>query len=171
MEHIDLYRSEYCKTDQVIDRDAAVPEDRYKLIVFGCVFNSEGQLLIQQRSFKKKGWPGFWDVSAAGGVMAGESSLDAMVRETKEELGLEVAAEDFVKVLSIYYEDSIHDLYVTQRDVAIEEIRIQEEEVECARWASEEEIVAMMDRGEFIPVYKEFIQLMFRMRDKKGIMI
>ena len=48
----------------------------------------EDKLWIQQRSNEKKMFPGLWEQSG-GGVMSGEISLEAVKRETKEELGLE----------------------------------------------------------------------------------
>lgn len=170
MERLDLYYNEYIKTGETVIRGESYPKDMKTMIVFASIFNPEGKMLIQKRSMKKKGWPGAWDVSAAGANMAGESSLDAICRETKEELGLSLDKKDFSKILSIYYENSIHDIFVAKSDVSIDEIVLQEEEVECAIWASEEEVMKMIDRGEFIPVYKEFIGLLFRMRSSLGIM-
>lgn len=54
------------------------------------LFNKEKRLFLQQRSYNKEIYPGFWDLSAAGHVLFGESSWDAAFRELKEELGIEV---------------------------------------------------------------------------------
>ncbi len=48
------------------------------------------EVLLQKRSLTKAQKPGMLDISAAGHVDAGESSLDAAVRETKEEIGLAI---------------------------------------------------------------------------------
>ncbi len=52
------------------------------------LFNSRGDLFLQQRSFRKDTCPGAWDSSAAGHLSAGESYDDAVRRETREELGI-----------------------------------------------------------------------------------
>jgi isopentenyl-diphosphate delta-isomerase len=52
-------------------------------------------ILEQQRTWDKKIMPGAWDVSVGGHVGAGESYLDAAVRETEEELGLQFPPERF----------------------------------------------------------------------------
>ncbi|MDB5178978.1 MAG: hydrolase [Patescibacteria group bacterium] len=52
------------------------------------LFNSQGQILLQQRSARKQQAALKWSTSAAGHVDAGESYLQAIRRETQEELGL-----------------------------------------------------------------------------------
>lgn len=54
----------------------------------------EGGLLLQKRSLQKDTSPGLWDVSVGGHVTFGQSYEEAVVRETHEELGLEVTRED-----------------------------------------------------------------------------
>ena len=53
------------------------------------VFNRRGELFLQKRSRLKDHYPGAWDSSAAGHLDAGEDYHPAMVRELREELGIE----------------------------------------------------------------------------------
>ena len=69
MEYIDLYKDQYEKTDLTAIRKTKLPESHYGIIVFGCIFNSEGKMLIQQRA-KTKSWAGIWDVSSGGAVIS-----------------------------------------------------------------------------------------------------
>ncbi|MFN0139042.1 MAG: isopentenyl-diphosphate Delta-isomerase, partial [Pyrinomonadaceae bacterium] len=55
------------------------------------LFNSKGELLLQQRALTKKTWPGVWSNSACGHVMLHESLDAAAHRRLKHELGLTVA--------------------------------------------------------------------------------
>jgi 16S rRNA (adenine1518-N6/adenine1519-N6)-dimethyltransferase len=57
------------------------------------IFNRDGQLYLQRRSWRKDRYPHRWDSSAAGHVDAGESYEDCAVRELSEELGLSVAVD------------------------------------------------------------------------------
>jgi isopentenyl-diphosphate delta-isomerase type 1 len=56
------------------------------------VFNAKGELFLQKRSMKKDCFPGTWDSSVSGHVDAGEEYGACALRETREEIGLELAA-------------------------------------------------------------------------------
>ena len=62
------------------------------VVVF--IINSKGQVLLQKRSANKRMWPNMWDVTAGGHVLAGEFGFQAIIRETKEELGIELNKEE-----------------------------------------------------------------------------
>ena len=169
MEQMDVYRSEFVKTGRVVERYSPIDAGENKLVVFACLFSSEGKLLIQQRSVEKT-MGGRWDVSAGGAVQSGESSRAAVARETAEELGITLPKEDFVKLLTLYYEGHLHDIYAARWDGDTAALHLQEGEVAAAKWAAEEEIYSMMDRGEFLPVHREFMALLFKMQTRQGIM-
>lgn len=63
------------------------------------VFNSKGELYLQKRSASKKLLPLKWDTSVGGHVDYGESIHDALLRETREELGI---ADAEIKPLFTY---------------------------------------------------------------------
>lgn len=58
--------------------------------------NTDGtaQVLLQKRADDKLTWPGHWDISAAGHLDYGEDVVAAAIRETQEELGLEIEVND-----------------------------------------------------------------------------
>jgi isopentenyldiphosphate isomerase len=55
------------------------------------VFNAAGQVFLQKRSMSKDRQPGLWDSSASGHVDAGEDYDVCVVRELREEIGLELS--------------------------------------------------------------------------------
>jgi isopentenyldiphosphate isomerase len=55
------------------------------------VFNKRGQVFLQKRSMKKDRQPGLWDSSSSGHVDGGEDYDACVVRELREEIGLEVS--------------------------------------------------------------------------------
>ena len=102
-------------------------------------------LLQQQRTWDKAIMPGAWDISVGGHVATGESYLDAAVRETAEELGLELPAARFVNIGKVATQVEIpgweqpHNIVgdnfvVVEHDLAIAALRLQDEEVLGARW-------------------------------------
>lgn len=54
------------------------------------LYDRTGKVYLQKRAATKQFYPGRYDVSASGHVRAGESRLDAAVRELDEELGIPV---------------------------------------------------------------------------------
>lgn len=52
------------------------------------IFDSRGRLLLQQRSFSKKTWPGVWSNSCCGHLRLNETAADAARRRLRQELGI-----------------------------------------------------------------------------------
>ena len=163
MEYWDVYDAFRNKTGKIMVR-GKVPFGDYHLVVCICVFNSEGKLLIQQRQPFKDIWPDFWDISAAGSALAGESSRQAAERELYEELGIK---HDFSVVrphMSVNFDRGFNDIYLVTLDVELADLRLQSEEVQDAKWATKEEVLQLIEEGKFIPYHKDLIRTYFSMR-------
>ncbi len=113
------------------------------------IVNFKNEILLQKRAENKRFHPGLWDMSAAGHVSAGETSLVAGQRETKEELGLDIPESDFVFLCTIedhtvfndgaYINNEFDDVYVARVDVKISDIKLSDGEVEKVKFLSIEE--------------------------------
>jgi len=67
------------------------------------LFDKSGNFLIQRRAFSKATFAGKWQFSAAAGhVKIGESYLDAVYRETVEEIGLSLENKNFCEVEKVF---------------------------------------------------------------------
>jgi len=53
------------------------------------LFNSKGEMLLQQRAFSKYHWAGIWSNTCCSHPRQGESFKEAASRRLKEELGIE----------------------------------------------------------------------------------
>ena len=60
------------------------------------IFNSAGELYLQKRVITKKIQPGKWDTAVGGHVDYGEQIEEALLRETREELGVTNFAPKFL---------------------------------------------------------------------------
>jgi isopentenyl-diphosphate delta-isomerase len=54
------------------------------------IFDNTGRVIVQQRAFSKKTWPGVWSNSCCGHPLPGETYEQAAIRKVREELGIEV---------------------------------------------------------------------------------
>ena len=152
MEMVDLYDENRLPLGRTAERYAPKGEGEYRVVVHICVFDSRGRLLIQQRSREKAVWPEAWDVSAAGGVDAGETSRLAGVWAS----------------CTVHLDGGVVGSFLVERDLGLEELTLQKEEVARARWAELPEILDMVDRGEFIDYPKSFLAFLFDMRGTFG---
>jgi len=138
------------------------------MVVHVCIFNPDGQMLIQQRQPFKRGWSNLWDISVGGSAVAGDTSRTAAERETREELGLAIDLSDDRPTITLHWEHGFDDYYVLTQAVDLNALQLQYEEVQQVRWASKEEILQMIDDGSFIPYEKSLIELLFYRKDHRS---
>ena len=168
MELIDLYDVNRVRTGRTAVRGEALPPDTYRMVVHVCIFNAEGKMLIQRRADDIVRWPGYWDVSVGGGAGVGDDSRSAAQRETAEEVGIHMDFGDKRPVITVNFSDGFDDFYTAELDITMDDITLQKEEVAEARWATREEIEAMIDEGIFIPYQKDLIGYLFFAREHRG---
>ncbi|BDU50412.1 NUDIX hydrolase [Haliovirga abyssi] len=171
MEIWDIYDKERCITGNTIKRGSEFNDNEFHLVVHICIFNSKGQMLIQRRQPFKKGWPNMWDITVGGSSIAGESSSQAAERELFEEIGYKADFSKRRPFFTINFSYGFDDYYIIEDDVDIDTLKLQYEEVQCVRWATKDEIIDLIDKGEFISYYKNLIRLMFDMRKQRGAII
>jgi isopentenyldiphosphate isomerase len=167
-EIIDLYDVDRQLTGKTTTRGVHLEEGTYRMVVHVCIFNSKGEMLIQKRADDIVRWPSYWDISVGGGASAGDNSRMAAERETAEELGLSIDFSDRRPVITVNFSDGFDDFYTIEMDVSPDDLHLQKEEVADARWASREEIEAMIDDGSFIPYQKELLGYLFFARERRG---
>ena len=143
MEKRDLYDQNKKLTGLTIFKDEEIKEGYYILMVVAFIQNSEGKFLIQKRSESKGGEWAF----TGGHPKAGESSLEGIKTEVKEELGIEIDNPILFKEAS--GKNTFCDLYYIKQDVDLNEIVVQEEEVSEVKFALIEEIDNLFDNGLF----------------------
>ena len=167
MEHFDLYDINRRFVGRQIRRGEKLPKDLYHIVVHLCIFNGQGQLLIQRRRDEKEGFPGLWDISLGGSALRGETSLDALKREAMEELGFAVQG-DPVPVMTMMFSEGFDDYYICRADVEPGRLTLQKEEVARVRWASLDEVLDLISDGRFIPYRPELIRLLWSMLSGDG---
>ena len=167
-ERHDLRTADRQFTGETIARGEPVPAGRFRVIVHIALFNARGDMLIQRRCQSREAWPGYWDLSAGGSAVAGETSARAARRELMEELGLKGVEEEAVPDLSLHFSGGFDDIYIARSEADPAALRLQPTEVAEARWADRDEVRSMLREGAFIPYRPELIDLLFALARSPG---
>ena len=133
MELNDIYDKERNLTGRTHRRGTPWKKGEYGLVVCVWVYDGKGKLLLTRRA-PEKSFAGTWE-NSGGAAQAGETSLQAIVRELREETGIEAAPEEF-KLLCDHRDRSAHyDFYCLCRDSDTPVI-LQKGETDDYQWAT-----------------------------------
>lgn len=158
----DIYDRNKQLTGKVRDRMESLAEDEYFLVAYVCIINSRQQMLIQKRQTDKQSCPDMWDFSVGGCALTGETSREAAQRELYEELGYRYDFSGKELDFWIPHKNAFFDIYLLHEDINEEQLVIQESELQEIRWASRQEILDMIRRGEFVPYDEETVSRCFQ---------
>lgn len=161
MEMIDIYDVTRQWTGRTQDKHIPLEAGEYRQIVELWVQNDEGEFLIQQRANTKTLFPGKWYCTVAGGSVAGETPIDTCIRESQEELGLQLEKENG-QLFGVITEEQVHFyIFLFRQSVDISALALEPYEVADVQWASVENIRQMIADDAFIsleyyPAFFEF---------------
>lgn len=148
MEKWDLYDRNGNSLGRTINRGARFRSGEHHLVVHVWVVNSAGRLLIQRRSSKRRMMPNIWAITS-GSAVAGEDSLTAVRRELSEELGIALPEKEFKSLGRLLRRNSLCDVYLVQRDIAVPDMKLQKEEVSQVRWVTGAQLYDMVNERRF----------------------
>lgn len=144
-EYTDLYDENKNLTGEKLFREKGtkliVPKGRYSIVVLAFIENSKGEFLFQMTSKRKKN---VW-ATTGGHVKSGQTSKEAIIEEIKEELGIDIN-EDEVKLFKTYkYDDAFKDVFYIKKDIDINSLTYQEDEVEYVKYLTKDEILDLIN--------------------------
>ncbi len=156
MEYWDIYDKDKQLTGRTMKRNDWILKDgEYHLSVLGVIVRKDGTFLITQRTASKHWAPLWWEVPG-GGVKAGESSEEAVIREVNEETGLDISQSKRELLLTYHRENPgegdnyFVDVYRIVMDFEESDVHIQEEEAAGWKMAALEEIEELARQGIFL---------------------
>lgn len=158
-EFMDVYDENKNKTGKIINRKDKnkLNENEFVLSVHCWIINSKKEILITQRSIHlNRG--GKWE-DTHGGVKAGETSIDGIKRELKEELGIDVKTNELKLVKTLKRENVFRDCYIILKDITLDSINFNDNEVMNCKYVSIEEFKEIIKKGE--STFTEFSQTIF----------
>lgn len=142
-------------TGKVATRDECHQKGLWHRAVYAFIIDKKENVLLQKRSANKKMWPNMWDVTVGGHVNSNEFGRQALIREVKEELGIDIK-DDEIKYLigstSISKKENIIDkhyneCYLITKEIDIEKIDLQKEEVSEVKYFTKKEILERINNN------------------------
>ena len=121
----------------------------HRAVVVFIISLDNQKVLLQKRSATKRMWPNLWDVTAGGHVLSGELGYESVIREAKEEIGIDINKDDLEFIGSSISENHVgeinnkhfNEFYIVHKDIDVKDIKLQEEEVQDIKWFDREELV------------------------------
>lgn len=149
MEFFDIVDENGNPTGETISRAEAHQKGvRHRTAHIWIVRNNNGtnQVLLQKRAMIKDSFPGRFDTSSAGHIMAGDEIVESALRELEEELGISANENDlhYIDKFKIEYQkefngklfcdNEIAFVFIYNGEVDINSLKLQEEEIESVEW-------------------------------------
>ena len=125
----------------------------HKAVVVFILSMDNKKVLLQQRSASKKLWPNLWDLTAGGHVLTGELGYQSAIRETKEEIGIDITKSDLEFIGASRSENisgkiinrHFNEYYIVHKDLDIGDIVLQEDEVQDIKWIDKDEVISRIN--------------------------
>jgi len=155
-EYFDVLKPDGDYADEVVSREECHERGLWHRAAVVFIVSTDNQrILLQQRAAGKKLWPNLWDVTSGGHVLASELGYQGVIRETKEELGIDITKDDLEYIGTTVSENQERDIinrhfneiYIVHSDVDIANIALQEEEVQDIRWFERDELLRRIENG------------------------
>lgn len=167
MELNDVYDRDRNLLGRVHRRGEPWGDGEYGLVVCVWVYDGAGKLLLTRRA-PEKSFGGTWE-NSGGAAKAGETSLQAIVRELREETGICKAEEDFEYLNTTYDTHLFFDHYCVQAKVPLEDIVLQPGETDAVKWVTFDDVHDIIAKQEMCSIIAgEFLALEAQLRMRQN---
>ena len=148
MELWDVLTAEGEPTGRTKVRGQKLLSGEYHLFVHIWIQNDKKEYLIQKRADHLEWQPGVWAITG-GSVLAGEDSLTGAIRETSEEVGINLQAAQMTFIARLQRFDGFADIWLATGDTHQWGDVHLGPEVSQIRWVTKQQIQQMISNGEF----------------------
>ena len=166
----DIYDNNRIKTDRTHMRGTKMIEGDNILIAMVLIFNTKGEMLIQQRQNHLTWLPGKWTMTAGGAVLSGETSADAAERELFEELGIKMKFAGQRPNFAMTNETAFMDYFLVRMDIDTAYVSVPNNEAQAVKWASKDDMLTMVENGNCAPYKRSFVEFCFDMGRGYGVL-
>lgn len=161
-EYRDLYDENRKPTSKKMLMDGVRPKGLKYVTVIVFIYNNKNHKWLMQKRSKDKG--GKW-ATTSGHPVSGKSSIEGMITEIKEELGLVVNEDELKLVTTINRKEKFADIYYLEKDINIDNLVLQKEEVEDVKWMSKNDIDAFYNAKKYKKThYNYFKEVLIKMK-------
>lgn len=150
MEWNDVYDAHRKPLGRAHRRDTPWNPGEYGLAVCVWVVDGHGRVLLTRRA-PGKSFAGTWE-NSGGAAKAGETSLQAVVRELYEETGIHAQPDEFRYLCSSRDDCWHYDHYCLKNATPLAEIVLQPGETDAAQWVTFHQVHQLIDRGEICSI-------------------
>lgn len=161
-EYVDILTKNGIKTGNVCTKKEVHNLGLWHASIQLWIVNSKQEVLIQKRASNKDSYPGLWDISVAGHLTAGDTPEIAAIRETKEEIGLNIQEKDLIFLKKVkrsktpkasFFDNEFNYLYLLKNDFSLNELVLQEDEVDQVKLISVNEFKQQLKQNKdiFVP--------------------
>ena len=176
MEYLDILDENGNKTGERDTRENIHKLGLLHSEVAAFIYTATGKVILQKRKSNKATYAGVWSVTG-GHVLEGENNEDAIIREIKEELNLNIEKEKVIFVTTYKKKkvknDVINNKFFSIYNVEISEdqfskIKIQKEELEDIKLFSIDEIESIMNSGDKRYKFPQNSEMAIKLIKKEG---
>lgn len=144
MELVDVYNDKHELLNYTKGRKE-LSKGEYHLSSFVWIINDNDELLVQQRVSNDRNYPNMWGATA-GGVRSGETNIDCIVRELKEEMNMIIDPNKLKFIGSYVREYDYVEIFILKSNINIEDLILQKEEVQSVKWVSIKDFEEMINK-------------------------
>ena len=156
MEMWDLYDIDRTVIGEHI-RGNELPANSYHLVVHVWIKNNQGEYLISQRAKNRPTFPLMWEC-VGGSVLKGETSLQGALRETAEEVGIELLPQNGKLLFSNIRKqfNDIVDVWLFTYDGIVSLKNATTDEVEQTVWLDRNDIMRLKQGNKLVDTLDYF---------------
>lgn len=168
MEIWNAYTADGHLTNHTLTRGETIPHGLYHLVVECIIRHRDGSTLFMKRASTKPSYPSYYEATAGGSALFGEIAEQAILREVREETGIELTADQLRHHTHFVAHDDqcIFHCYWAETDWDKSAIQLQEQETNDFIWVKQEDLEHFLETELVIPRQKAYVENLFLKHEK-----
>lgn len=167
-EYFDILKPDGTPTGKIKERNAVHRDGDLHGSVHIWLFR-DGRVLLQKRRDDKESFPSCYDAACTGHISAGETPIEAAIRETEEEISLKLRPEDLHflhdQMLHVhqgaFISNEFNRVYLVDRSVSLDTLKFDEKEISELRFFDIDDLAKRLKSGEkgFCMTHEELVRV------------